>query len=199
MKTFKQTMSAVLALSMMLGIAGCNKQKLSHEGLVKVAKDMGLEELSFAEDYTEALQQFNGEYSVYYSTTDLEEAQYLYDNDVNGLYMFDFRHTSEFTALCESDIDGYNHIWLITFTYPDDAEKFYDQYSELLVDEGKSGNAKGYEYAISTYELEDSDEVLFDGVYLADNMVLVIRSTTEDSGFVTDFCKKMKIVSPTEA
>lgn len=204
MRNLTRTVSTTLALTFAFGatcITGCEKKPfMSDEKLCKVAEDLKLEELDDVEDYIDAATSVLEEYEVYYTATG-EDALKCYDEVVNYYFGLNFYHIASFTGYYMYDDDDKNDIWLITFEYDTDAQKFYEEFCEEDFCVSKEGEEKKYEYSIGSDEIEDSDLECWYGVYAIKdtNSVLVIRSVTEDPSFIKGVCEKLKIVSPTEA
>lgn len=206
MKKSQKIVSAALALTMVFGvngITGCKEQPfMSDEKLCKVADRLKLEKMEYAFDYMEMATSMRDKCNIYYSVAG-DDAQECFDHVVGYYGNYYNYHVASFTGCYMVDKDGTNNVWLITFEYADDANRFYDEYTsvEMFVDDGNEGDDVHYEYAIDTEDIDGSDLECWWGVYLMEetNSVLVIDSVTEDTEFIEAVCRDLKIIPPTEA
>lgn len=200
MKTLKKIACSFLALVMVIGLTSCMQQKFDHKKIAKFCDDQDFENCvdfdDFLDDYSSIITgKKTGDGTYIYVTN--RDAQKMYNKTLNRLSDFPKYDVEAATCFAIND-DGINVGWLINFVDKEDAEKFFKKAGKRYADDGEKGEEKGYSYYISENKNSSSRKTLT-GIYLKGNTVLLLRTVSNDTDILEDFCEYYGVISPTEA
>ena len=200
MKTLKKIACSFLALVMVIGLTSCMQQKFDHKKIAKFCDDQDFECSDdfddFLDDYSSIITgKKTGDGTYIYVTN--RDAQKMYNKTLNRLSDFPKYDVEAATCFAIND-DGINVGWLINFVDKEDAEKFFKKAGKRYADDGEKGEEKGYSYYISENKNSSSRKTLT-GIYLKGNTVLLLRTVSNDTDVLEDFCEYYGVISPTEA
>lgn len=200
MMTLKKIACSFLALVMVIGLTSCMQQKFDHKKIAKFCDDQDFENCDdfddFLDDYSSIITgKKTGDGTYIYVTN--RDAQKMYNKTLNRLSDFPKYDVEAATCFAIND-DGINVGWLINFVDKEDAEKFFKKAGKRYADDGEKGEEKGYSYYISENKNSSSRKTLT-GIYLKGNTVLLLRTVSNDTDILEDFCEYYGVISPTEA
>ena len=199
MKAMKRILCLALAMSVVLGMTGCNKAPFSQEAVRKYAEAEDYDEYDDNKEFYHAVGSFNEEQYSYITATK-RDARDLFNTIIYRFEVdkpkYDF---TEVTALVASGDDGFCMIVAATFEDVEDAEKFFKKYPKTFeLDNEDKGEEKSYSYFIANNEGYSSKTTTV-ALYKSGNTVIWIRSAAYDNDVVEDFCKHFKLISPLDA
>ena len=199
MKAMKRILCLALAMSVVFGMTGCNKSKLSPAAIRKYAKAEDFDKCDEPKEFYKEVGTGRNDANVYVTATK-RDARDLFNTVIYRIEpdkpKYDF---SEVTALYTKDDDGFCMIVAATFEDTKDAEKFFKKYSKSLDYENEDkGDEKSYSYFIANY-VNSNDKNVAVGLYMSGNTVIWLRTTADDCEAAEDFCEHFNLISPLDA
>lgn len=199
MKALKRILCLALALSVVFGMTGCNKSKLSPAAVRKYAEAEDFDKCDEPKEFYKEVGTGMNDANVYVTATK-RDAKDLFNTVIYRFEpdkpKYDF---TEVTALYTNDDDGFCMIVAATFEDVEDAEKFFKKYPKTFeLDNEDKGDKKSYSYFIANNEGYSSKTTTV-ALYKSGNTVIWLRSAAYDNDVVEDFCKHFNLISPLEA
>lgn len=194
MKTCKKALSLILAATMILSFTGCGSKKFSHDKVAKFARDNELTEFDDAQAICDEMDTYLYVCKCFNHSTG-DDAQIIYDHLVNTFDYLPFLDPVETSVFYIDDKFGYDLTVLMTFESEEDAQTFFDGYSDVYMDNGETGEMNGYTYAFFREEYDERSDGSF-AVYICGDMVLVIETIVYNPKHVNDFCDTFGVASP---
>jgi len=197
MRKLEKIMSLVLAVSFVMGLAGCaNTNRFSHEKLSEFFKGRGFTAYSGSQGFLAACSDGTAECEGYVTCKDAE-AQAIYDELVTSYKQESKYKVTETTAcvLSEESINGFYLIFLFTFENSNDATEYYNTNSQAFAGT-VTGEEKDYKYSYTVNNVT-GDMYQMNCFYIADNTVLYITGWSTDTDLVVSTCDTLEIVAPT--
>lgn len=194
MRMLKKAVSTIVILVMAVNLAGCSTQRLSQKKMRKLARELDLDRCETMYEFLEYFSKLPDNTAAYFSTSG-DSAQYIYDS---VFYQFNINSYSEHnvgeaTSFFYSDESGWNVVILFSFGDSEDAKSFFEEASDLRIQDGQSGQENGYSYVVKSY---GEEKYSLNGFYVEGNNVMFIKAFSGDTGFVEEVCGKTGVKSP---
>ncbi len=204
----KKLVAVLLAVTFILGAAGCSKKPLTRETFISEFESCGLKKTDKVDILLSNMNRRGGD-NGYYAADDKETAKSLSNQVFNKFRTLYDVNASDFVLAVDTDkgSDDKRYTEFVIYMSFDsglDAENAYNHIVESYGDEedGKTGTNSGVTYCIDSKKSADGSTKIGTGIYVSGTAVIFIRSMSAGKDgfkFANRICSKLGLVSPSSA